>query len=103
MADTAILAGKSALIMGGAGGIGSACARSLLRDGAAVMLMGRHTVSLEQTRADLIAAHPGGRVEIYAGDGRQETDVKAALNATYAMRKRLDILITTVGYGRKLK
>ena len=103
MADTAILAGMSALVTGGAGGIGSACARSLLRDGAAVMLMGRHTASLEQTRADLIAAHPGGRVEICTGDGRQEKDVQAALNAAYAMQKRLDILITTVGYGRKLK
>jgi NAD(P)-dependent dehydrogenase (short-subunit alcohol dehydrogenase family) len=103
MGDTGVLAGKSALVTGGAGGIGSACARSLLRDGAAVMLMGRRTESLEQTRADLIAAQPGARVEICAGDGRREEDVQAALDAAHAMEKRLDIVVTTVGYGRTLK
>ena len=103
MADATALAGKSALVTGGAGGIGSACARSLLRDGAAVMLMGRSIETLERTRARLVAAHPGGRVEIHAGDGRREADVQAALDAAHAMQARLDIVVTTVGYGRTLK
>jgi len=103
MADATALAGKSALVTGGAGGIGSACARALLSDGAAVMLMGRSVEALERTRAGLIAAHPGGQVEFLVGDGRREADVQAALNAAHAMRARLDIVVTTVGYGRTLK
>ena len=103
MADTAALAGKSALVTGGAGGIGSACARVLLRDGAAVMLMGRSIETLDRTRARLVADHPKAQVEIQAGDARREADVRAALNAAHAMLNRLDILVTTVGYGRKLK
>jgi NAD(P)-dependent dehydrogenase (short-subunit alcohol dehydrogenase family) len=103
MTSEAALMGKTALVTGGAGGIGSACARSLLRDGAAIMLMGRSVEALERAQADLIAGNPGGHVEICAGDGRREVDVIAALNAAHAMQARLDIVVTTVGYGRTLK
>ena len=41
MSDTRPLAGMTALVTGGSGGIGSACAELLLRDGATVMIMAR--------------------------------------------------------------
>jgi NAD(P)-dependent dehydrogenase (short-subunit alcohol dehydrogenase family) len=93
------LAGQGAIVTGGSGGIGSACARLLLRDGAAVLIMGRRLEALEKTRAALLEAVPGGTVEINAGDACSETDVRAALDKAFAMRGRLDILVPTVGGG----
>jgi NAD(P)-dependent dehydrogenase (short-subunit alcohol dehydrogenase family) len=93
------LAGQGAIVTGGSGGIGSACARLLLRDGAAVLIMGRRLEALEKTRAALLEAVPGGTVEIHAGDACSETDVRAALDKAFAMRGRLDILVPTVGGG----
>jgi NAD(P)-dependent dehydrogenase (short-subunit alcohol dehydrogenase family) len=93
------LAGKSAIVTGGSGGIGSACAGLLLRDGAAVLIMGRRLDALEKTRAELLEAAPDGTVEIYAGDACEEKDVRAALDKAFAMRGRLDILVPTVGGG----
>lgn len=97
MSGTYSLAGRSALVTGGAGGIGSASAKFLLRDGAAVMLMGRRRDALERSRDALHQEVQGARVEIYTGDGTQAADVKAALAATHAMANRLDIIVATVG------
>jgi NAD(P)-dependent dehydrogenase (short-subunit alcohol dehydrogenase family) len=99
MSGNEALAGKSAVVTGGSGAIGSASARLLLRDGAAVLIMGRRLEALEKTRARLLEAVPGGIVDIHAGDACDETDVRAALDKAFAMRDRLDILVPTVGGG----
>jgi NAD(P)-dependent dehydrogenase (short-subunit alcohol dehydrogenase family) len=91
------LAGMTALVTGGSGGIGSASARHLLRDGAAVVLMARKKDLLEETRAALLAEVPGGRVELHAGDGCVGADVKAALQRAHGLAGRLDIIVATVG------
>lgn len=91
------LAGLTAFITGGAGGIGSAAAEVLLRDGATVVLMGRRRDKLEETRGRLLAQTQGGQVEIYAGDAMNEEDLKAALAQAAAITGRIDILFPTVG------
>ncbi len=93
------LNGMAALVTGGSGGIGAACAEALLRDGAAVVIMGRHKDTLVQTRDKLLAAVPSGRVEIYAGSALETKDVQAALAHTHGMLNRLDIIVATVGGG----
>jgi NAD(P)-dependent dehydrogenase (short-subunit alcohol dehydrogenase family) len=94
------LAGKTAFITGGSGGIGSHCAKLILRDGADVLIMGRRLEALEKTRDWLREAVPeGGRVEILAGDAGKRADVEAGLEKAYAMQGRLDMLIPTVGGG----
>ena len=50
---------KSALVTGGGGGFGKACARLLLEDGAAVTLTGRSLQTLQKARDGLVAAVPG--------------------------------------------
>jgi NAD(P)-dependent dehydrogenase (short-subunit alcohol dehydrogenase family) len=103
MTGQSSLAGRTAFITGGSGGIGSACADRLLRDGAAVLLMARRQAELEATRAALLDAHPGARVEISAGDAGAVGDVERALAAAHAIHGRLDIIVATVGGSLGLK
>lgn len=93
------LAGKTAFVTGGSGGIGSACAEALARDGAAVLLMGRRAEALETTRQEILARCPGANVATHPGDARQEVPLRAALDAAWALQDRLDIVIPTVGGG----
>ncbi len=103
MSDNRPLAGMTALVTGASGGIGSASAELLLRDGATVVILARRPDVLEETRAELIAAVPDGRVELFVGDGMAEDDVKAALAKAHAIANRLDIVVATVGGGNGFK
>ncbi|HEY1148603.1 MAG TPA: SDR family NAD(P)-dependent oxidoreductase, partial [Pseudoduganella sp.] len=51
------LSGKHAFITGGGRGIGAACARALLAQGASVTIAGRDFATLERTAAALAALH----------------------------------------------
>lgn len=93
------LAGKTAFITGGSGGIGAACAAALLRDGAAVVLMGRRQNSLDTVRQRLLREMPAGRVEIFAGDALEPEDIQQATAFAFALEQRLDIVVATVGGG----
>jgi len=97
------LAGMTAIVTGASGGIGSASAELLLRDGATVMILARRKDVLEETKAELLAAVPDGRVEMFVGDGMVEADIKAAFDQAYAFANRLDIVVATVGGGNGFK
>ena len=94
------LAGKSALITGGSGGIGSACAAALLRDGASVTLSARRPEPLEETRRRLEPlVQEGARLATIAGDALNRYDVKAAVALASEHTGTLDIAVPTVGGG----
>ncbi len=94
------LDGMSALITGGSGGIGAACAEALLRDGASVTLGARRIEPLEEVRARLQpSVRPGARLAIIAGDSMVADDVKAALALACEHTGRVDICVPTVGGG----
>jgi NAD(P)-dependent dehydrogenase (short-subunit alcohol dehydrogenase family) len=97
------LEGMTAIVTGASGGIGSASAELLLRDGATVMILARRKDVLEETKAELLAAVPDGRVELFVGDGMVEDDIKAAFDQAYAINQRLDIVVATVGGGNGFK
>jgi NAD(P)-dependent dehydrogenase (short-subunit alcohol dehydrogenase family) len=97
------LAGMTAIVTGASGGIGSASAELLLRDGATLMILARRKEALEETKAELLAAAPDGRVEMFVGDGMVEEDIKAAFDRAYAIQNRLDIVVATVGGGNGFK
>lgn len=99
MTTTRVLEGRTALVTGGAGGIGAASARALLRDGAAVVLMGRRREALEEARRVLCAEIAGARVETNVGDACRADDVQAALQQAWELDQRLDIVVPTVGGG----
>lgn len=93
------LEGKSAVITGGAGGFGFACATLLIRDGASVTLMGRNAERLNAAQERLIGAYPDASVSIFAGDGTHAEDVGAAMDMASSGKDPLQIVISTVGAG----
>lgn len=100
MPDPLPLAGQRVLVTGGAGGLGSACARWLARDGASVTLMGRTEESLRRAAAAVAAeAAPGAAVDYRVGDATEAPDVAAAVEQASAQEGRLDICVATVGGG----
>lgn len=99
MSTAKSLQGKTALVTGGAGGIGAACAAALLQDGAAVVLMGRREAALQAARAALLEKVPGGEVRLCPGDALREEDVCRAVDMAHAVAGRLDIVVPTVGGG----
>jgi len=103
MTNAKPLAGKTAIVTGANGGIGTASAELLLRDGAAVVILARRKDVLEETRAELLTAVPEGRVDIFAGDGMVETDIETAFAQAHAIQGRLDIVVATVGGGNGFK
>ena len=94
------LSGKHAFITGGSGGIGCACARQLLIDGANVTLMARNNDSLNAAKTALMEDIPAGAVvHTIAADSCDEAALKDALNASHQRFGSLDIAIATVGGG----
>ncbi|MGO4381582.1 SDR family NAD(P)-dependent oxidoreductase [Pseudoduganella sp. RAF53_2] len=71
------LAGKHAFITGGGRGIGAACARALLEQGATVTIAGRDLATLERTAAAL-AAIPAAHASVNANADRASTGPAAA-------------------------
>ena len=93
------LAGQTAVVTGGSGGIGTACARALAADGARVLITGRRHEALNAARTRIIGDFPDAQVATFAGDATSEKDVGDALAQAYAMADRLDILVPAVGGG----
>jgi len=94
------LAGMAALVTGGGGGIGSASALALARDGAAVTLMGRTEKTLEAAKERLIGELGAGAVvQCVVGDATNARDVEKATAAAHALADGLRICVATVGGG----
>ena len=90
------LAGKVAIVHGGAGAIGSAAARVFARDGAQVFLAGRTLERLERVAAAIRAE--GGRAECSALDALDADAVDAHAEAVVARAGRIDIALNAVGF-----
>lgn len=93
------LHGLAALITGGGGGIGSACALRLARDGAAVVLVGRTAATLDAARRRITDEIPGARIECFTGDALDETTLAAAFDHADTLADRTTIAIAVVGGG----
>jgi NAD(P)-dependent dehydrogenase (short-subunit alcohol dehydrogenase family) len=95
-----ILSGQAALVTGGGGGIGSASAKWLARDGAAVMIMGRTESTLVDTKK-AIQEELGqdAIIEYFVGDALEPDTLQAALDATAKLGDRLAIAVSVVGGG----
>lgn len=99
MAEEKALAGQSAFITGGGGGIGSASATWLARDGAAVVIMGRTESTLIDAKEQIAeAAGPGAAVDYVVGDALDPASVQAGMDAAAGLG-RLSMALSVVGGG----
>ncbi len=93
-----VLTGKTALITGGARGIGKAIARQFLEDGALVLICSRKKEELEKTCKEL---DPSGKKLFYfVADISVYNDCENLFNYSLKIFKKLDILVNNAGvYG----
>ena len=91
------LAGRVAFVTGGAGGIGTATAERLLREGACVVLADIDADALAATREALGAAHTAERVHAAVMDVTDESAVLDAFTAATLAYGGLDILVSNAG------
>ncbi|MEM9050021.1 MAG: SDR family oxidoreductase [Pseudomonadota bacterium] len=90
------LAGKRALVTGGATGIGRMAAEALVRAGADVLIASRKGPACAAAAAELSAIGPG-RAEGFAGDVGDEAALAALVAEIAARTDRLDILLNNAG------
>ncbi|WP_447922112.1 SDR family NAD(P)-dependent oxidoreductase [Achromobacter aegrifaciens] len=88
------LAGRHALVTGGARGIGLACARALLQRGARVTLLGRDGSALDAA-ADSLASL--GQVQAVSADIADEASVRAAFAQAEAEFGPVLVLVNNAG------
>jgi len=94
------LAGTAALVTGGGSGIGLACARHLLLDGASVTITGRTAERLEGAAADLRSVAPAGaEVQFVACDVADEDSLAAAVATAAAPAGGLHFAVANAGTG----
>ena len=91
------LAGRVALVTGGAGGIGSATAERLLREGACVMLADIDGTAAEEAAAAMARHFGPDVIRAIAMDVTREDQVIAACTATALAFGGLDILVSNAG------
>jgi NAD(P)-dependent dehydrogenase (short-subunit alcohol dehydrogenase family) len=92
------LAGRTALITGGARGIGYCCAEALLEAGARVAIADRDPAALDEAHGALAAK--GHEVETFALDVTDSDEVTRVIDAWAARAGRLDILVNNAGIAR---
>ncbi len=91
------LAGRVALVTGGAGGIGRAISQRLLAEGACVVLADLDREGLARTEAELQADHGADQVRSVALDVTDEAAVAAGFEAALVDYGGLDILVSNAG------
>jgi NAD(P)-dependent dehydrogenase (short-subunit alcohol dehydrogenase family) len=91
-----VLAGKVALVTGGATGIGAAAARQLGRMGAEVVIASRKAANIEPAARGL-SAELGREVLGVVADVRDRASVDALVAATLGRFGRIDVLVNNGG------
>jgi hypothetical protein len=97
MHDMTRLNGKTAVITGGATGIGLAAAKRFIEEGAFVFIFGRRQEALDAALADL-----GPNARAVKGSVSDEADLDRLYAAVKAERGTLDIVFANAGVGSQL-
>jgi citronellol/citronellal dehydrogenase len=91
-----LLAGRTAIVTGGSGGLGRAISESLALAGADLLLAARHLDKLEVVASDL-RARTGRRVETAVVDIRNRESVEALASHAGTLFPKIDILVNNAG------
>ncbi|MBR0640459.1 SDR family oxidoreductase [Bacillus safensis] len=90
------LTGKKALVAASSQGIGKAIAFALAKEGADVMLSGRHEQTLKETVNEL-SPFAKGQLTYQVCDVSDASQIKALVQAAAGDEQRLDILVNNTG------
>jgi 3-oxoacyl-[acyl-carrier protein] reductase len=89
-----LLDGKTAVVYGAAGSVGSAVAEAFAREGASVALVGRTQAPLEAVAAEI--RHAGGTATVSVVDARDETSINRHVDQVVEATGRLDVSFNAV-------
>ena len=97
------LQGKHALITGGSKGIGLACAKGFLAEGARVTLVSRGLDNLKSGEQVLLAAYPDAqsRIALYSADLKDALAAAAVVEKAELEQGPVDILVNSAGAARR--
>lgn len=91
---------KTILITGASSGLGAEMARQFADRGYDLALCARRTDRLEDLKAEILAAHPGRRVEVRALDVNEHEQVFAVFRAFQKDFGHLDKIVVNAGLGK---
>lgn len=91
---------QTTLITGASSGLGAEMARQLAAKGHHLALVARRTDRLEELRAEVLAAHPGRRVEVRALDVTDEAAVLRVVPDLAETLGGLDRVVVNAGLGK---
>jgi len=99
------VSGKTALVTGGATGIGRMIATALVQGGAKVLIASRKGEACIETAAELNALKAAGMAEGFAGDVGSEEAISALASDVGKRTDRLNILVNNAGvtWGKTLE
>jgi NAD(P)-dependent dehydrogenase (short-subunit alcohol dehydrogenase family) len=97
MYDVPDQAGKLAIVTGSNSGTGKEAARRLAAAGASVIMAVRTPAKGEQARAEILARHPGARVDVRRVDLADLASVAAFADSVAAEGVPVDLLINNAG------
>src|SRR5882724_9256016 len=86
---------QAAIVTGGGRGIGRTIALTLAREGANVLVCGRHRDTLESTTREI--EQLGRRSSLAVTDVSQESQVEEMVQAALQLFGRIDILVNNAG------
>ncbi|WP_255951928.1 SDR family oxidoreductase [Streptomyces odontomachi] len=89
--------GKLAVVTGANSGTGKETAKRLAAAGAHVVLAVRTETKGEQARAEILATHPGARVEVRRLDLADQSSVRKFADGLIADGRPLDVLVNNAG------
>ena len=95
------LQGQHVLITGGSKGIGLACARGFLQEGAHVSLVSRQATHLQNAQQVLQTEFPQGKVFTFAADLTQAALALEALSAAEKALGPVTVLINSAGAAKR--
>ena len=93
------LAGKVAIVTGGASGIGAAIARRFAAEGAAVCISDLHVEPARALADELVRG--GARAIAIAADVSDESAVAGLVDGTVAELGALDVMVSNAGIGER--
>jgi NAD(P)-dependent dehydrogenase (short-subunit alcohol dehydrogenase family) len=92
-----LLTGKTAVVYGAAGAMGGAVARAFAREGAHVMLAGRHFERVDAVAREIRA--DGGHAEAAAVDALDHAAIERHLGEVVREHGRIDVSFNLIGLG----